>query len=353
MSESMTATETTDDKKEPALKYSARDRSILLPHYKRFFVNPTLPFIPQKVNPNAITHGGHLLNLAALLMLGWAIQTDKGWPFIVVALLVHLYLWCDNADGGHARRTNQCSAKGEFLDHGLDLLNATYVAAMNCMCLGAPKFWSITAVVIVPAAAAVTYWEQAETGTFELGMLNQIESIFSLTGVLIIRAVFGLNYIESIQVFGFSLPVLILMFVSTVACFGIFHSAYRVMKKRGRVKPFIAPLLFGVAVLFVAQTEALGTLAAIVAGTAVFVFHGVRQLNVRIRKERPFTERGVIYAALILAAIALYRMTGRAFSPFAVDWAAATTVTVLFGGLALLKALEGHRAVERLDRGEA
>ena len=38
---------------DPALKYSVQDRSILLPYYKRFLVEPLLPAIPQKLDPNA------------------------------------------------------------------------------------------------------------------------------------------------------------------------------------------------------------------------------------------------------------------------------------------------------------
>jgi len=35
----------------PALAYSVQDRSLLLPYYKRFLVEPLLPFIPASVNP--------------------------------------------------------------------------------------------------------------------------------------------------------------------------------------------------------------------------------------------------------------------------------------------------------------
>ncbi len=337
----------------PALKYSVQDRSILLPHYKRFFVEPTLPFIPSRVNPNTITHGGHLLNLAALLLLCWAAHMDSGWPFFAVAILVHVYLWCDNADGSHARRTNQCSAKGEFLDHGLDLLNATYIACMTVICLGAPPFWSIATAVVIPAAAAVTYWEQAETGMFELGLLNQIESIFCLSIALVARGLFGEEAMARVRVGAFSLPVVILMFVTLVTLFGILRSAMRVFQKRGRLMPFLAPFSFGAAVTVVAATGALGTVSAIIAGAVVFIFIGIDSLTHRVRGERPLFERGVLVAAAVLAILAGYRVLGGAPAASlarAFDWAAAGIVTVAFGGLALVRAFEGHREVERLDR---
>ena len=333
----------------PALKYSVQDRSILLPYYKRFLVEPLLPAIPARVNPNAITHGGHLLNLGALILLVTGSHLDRGWPFFAVALLVHIYLWCDNADGGHARRTGQCSAKGEFLDHGLDLLNATYVACMTVVTLGAPPFWSFAAAVVVPAAAAVTYWEQAETGVFQLGLFNQIESIFALSVALVVRGVFGADAIASLRVGSASLPVVILAVVAITALIGIFHGALRVARKRGRMGPFIAPLAFGAAVTVAAATGALGTLAAIVTGAVIFIFIGIRQLTLRVLGERPLVERGVLFAAALVAGLAAYRLLGGPPAAL-IDWAAATVVSIGFGGLAFAKALEGHRAVERIDR---
>lgn len=337
----------------PALQYSVQDRSILLPFYKKYLVEPLLPFIPASISPNAITHGGHILNLGTLLLLLFTAHLGKRWPFFAVAVLVNVYLWCDNADGGHARRTNQCSAKGEFLDHGLDLLNATYVACMSVVTLGAPPFWSVAAAVVVPATAAVTYWEQAETGVFQLGMFNQIEAIFCLTIALIVRGVVGADAIASVHVGGISAPVLVLAVVALSSLSSILSSTMRVAKKRGRLGPAVAPYAFGVAVVVAAATGALGTFALIVAGAVVFIFLGIRQLTLRVRGERPLLEPGVLVAAALLVGLAAYRMlfgSVNADVARSIDWAAAGVVSVLFGGLAFARALEGHREVERLDR---
>jgi phosphatidylglycerophosphate synthase len=334
----------------PALTYSVRDRSILLPYYKRFLVEPLLPVIPSRISPNAITHGGHLVNLAALVVLITASERmSRGWPFFLVPVLVHFWLWCDHADGGHARRTGQCSALGEFLDHGLDLLNATYVICMTVVALGAPPFWSVTAAVLVPAAAAITYWEQAETGVFQLGLLNQIESVCSLSVALLARGIFGLAAIAGIFVGPWSLPAVILAVVSFVALFGILRCAMRVSEKQGRIAPFIAPLAFGVVVTIAAGTGALGTVSAIVIGASVYIFIGVRQLNYRVRGVRPEVEISVIVAAMIIAGIVIFRQTGGLASP-ALEWGVAGILTVVFGGMALVRGIEGHREVERLDR---
>lgn len=283
----------------PTLTYEVQDRSLLLPHYKRFFVDPTLPWIPRRITPNAITHAGHLLNLAALLVLLRGGHHGPGrWAPLLGAVLLNAYLWCDNADGAHARATKQTSATGEFLDHGLDLLNAIYVVLMTVVALGVPPLWSVAAAVIVPAAAAVTYWEQAETGTFQLGMFNQIESIACLTAILIARTVLG------------PLPPMLgaglLAFTTLVAFVGIAHSVIRVVRRGGRLMPFVAFVAFGTAIALVTVTKTLATAPAIAIGAAGFIFLGVRQLHLRIRKEKPLTEYSVIVAAAFLGAQALH-----------------------------------------------
>ena len=112
-------------------RYKVDDRSILLPFYRRFLVDPLLPLLPARLNPNTITHVGHLINLVGTVLL------IALWPKRGLALrrsrrcCSRSTCWCDNADGAHARRTNQCSALGEFLDHGLDQLNTVYIGYLT------------------------------------------------------------------------------------------------------------------------------------------------------------------------------------------------------------------------------
>ena len=156
-----------------ALVYKAEDRSLLLPFYRRYLIEPVLPLIPTGVSPNAITHVGHLLNLlgTAILISAWP---RGGWPFAAAAVLLQLYIWCDNTDGAHARRTRQCSAFGELLDHGLDIFNVLYISYLTAMALGAPPLWWVVIVLLISGAASVTYWEQTQSGVFRLGMMTQI-----------------------------------------------------------------------------------------------------------------------------------------------------------------------------------
>src|ERR1700733_12498584 len=100
-------------------------------------------------------------------------------------------MWFNNADGAPARRTNQCSPFGEFLDHGLDQLNTVYIAYLTAMSLGVPPIWWVIIAIIIPGAGAVTYWEQSQTGVFRLGLLNQVESLSLLSIILGVSAVVG------------------------------------------------------------------------------------------------------------------------------------------------------------------
>ncbi len=78
-------------------------------------------------------------------------------PFLAAIVCLQLYTWCDNADGAHARRTGQASSLGELLDHGLDMLNTTYIAYAAAIGINAPPGWWVAIALVVPAAcAAVT-----------------------------------------------------------------------------------------------------------------------------------------------------------------------------------------------------
>jgi phosphatidylglycerophosphate synthase len=327
--------------------YRVEDRSILLPHYKRLFVEPCLPLLPAGLDPNHITHVGHLLALTALLGAFAAQGTSSPWPFLAVALLVNLYNWCDNVDGSHARRVGRCSALGEYLDHGLDLLSATYVVGITALALGAPPFWTLAAVVLVPMAAAFTYWEQAETGTMQLGLLNQVESVACLTVILVLRAALG-PALGDVAVGPIPLAVLLLGVVVSTAAVTILGSLMRVGAHGGRLLMAVPPLAFLAALLVAVATGALGELAGVVAGTSVMGFHGIRQLGLRVAGRRSRFETGVLVSALVVAGITCFH---HLVAPVAgADFIVAFGAAVPFGLLALVKAVEGRRAVGRTDR---
>jgi phosphatidylglycerophosphate synthase len=297
-----------------ALVYKVDDRSILLPFYRRFIVDPALPLIPSSVNPNSITHAGHLLNLVgtAILVAMWP---TRGWPFLLAMALLQIYMWCDNADGAHARRTNQCSAFGEFLDHGLDQLNTVYIGYLTAMALDAPPLWWVILALIIPGAGAVTYWEQSETGVFRLGLLNQVESLTVLSAALVMSAIFGRDVWTQWSLFGVvTLQTAMFAWSSATILFGMVRAMVRVARVRGAwaVLPVLGLLVFGGALVLATHEGALGTIAGVTLATAANVYAGMRMLANRLHKETPRLG-GALFAGavvvLLLTASARYGVT--------------------------------------------
>ncbi|CAN5924700.1 hypothetical protein BH11MYX4_BH11MYX4_55590 [soil metagenome] len=339
---------------EAGLVYTVRDRSLLLPFYKRFLVEPVIRFIPRGVDPNAITHVGHLVNLAGIVVL--LAFGASGAPLALVAavLCLQVYNWCDNADGAHARRTGRCSAMGELLDHGLDMLNTTYIAYAAAMSVHAPAAWWVAMALVIPAACAVTYWEQAETGLFSLGLLNQIESFMLLSGVLLISAYAGFDVWDRLHLGPVTARLVIMGFVSATAAVGIAHNLWRVGRRKGaRVLLRVAPLLvFEVGVLLAALTGALAPSAAVIVGTAGNVFFGLRSLAVRTDGERPHLEKGIVVGAALVLGLVGGRLLGHEGSD-ALDVTASVSASLFFGAFAVANARDARREVIRLDRAAA
>ncbi len=298
--------------KNPAnpLPYTVRDKSILLPLYKRLFIGTTVPLLPRALSPNTITHAGHIANALGLAVLAYYTQfalavsgPTRTVAFLFAAAMINFYNWCDNADGAHARHTGQCSAMGELLDHGLDLFNATYIAAIAGIAIGAPPLALLAMVLVVVAAAAVVYWEQAETGTFQLPWLNQIESVVAVTALLAVAAVSGPEVFTA-HVGPVSLRALLVAALMGNALLGVVSSVLRVISRRGPLLPFAQQVAFGVAIYACAATGALSPIAAGLVGVGGFVFLGLRHLALRLQKRAPRFELGLVCVTALAFAYA-------------------------------------------------
>jgi phosphatidylglycerophosphate synthase len=318
------------------LPYKVDDRSILLPYYRRYVVDPLLPFIPARVNPNTITHAGHLLNLAGTAILV-GLWPDQGWPFVLAMVLLQLYMWCDNADGAHARRTNQCSAFGEFLDHGLDQLNTVYIGYLSAMALGVPAIWWVIIALTIPGAGAVTYWEQSQTGIFRLGLLNQVESLTVLSVALTMSAVFGRYGWTQWSLFGvISLQKAMLLWSTSTILFGNVRSMARVAAARGpiAVLPVVGLLGFGGAIVLAAHLGAISAVAGVTLATGANVYFGMRMLANRLHGETPRLGGVLVAGTAILLGLTGSSRYGYPLSPL-VGPGLAVVVCGVFGLLAI------------------
>lgn len=331
------------------LVYRVEDRSILLPYYRRYACDPILRHLPRTLSPNTITHVGHLLNLCGTVLL-LTLWPARGWPFVVAAFTLQAYNWCDNADGGHARRTGQCSAYGEFLDHGLDMLNTTYIAYLSAMGLGAPPLYWVLITLCIPGAACAAYWEQSNTGVFKLGLLNQIESITVVTIVLLFSAVFGTSVWERFAFHGVTLRHAILIWSIGTILFGMVRGMIRVARHPGgNLIPFLALVAYGVAVAAAAATGAITTVAAVALATGGTVYFGARSLVQRLRAQPPKLEPALALGAASLFGLVAWQLAGLAVNPFTGDVLAALACTG-FGVQVLLETREGVQRLAEIDR---
>lgn len=329
--------------------YKVEDRSILLPYYRRWLVDPILPHLPASLSPNTITHAGHLINLAGTTLL-IAIWPKSGWAFVVATILLQLYLWCDNADGAHARRTGQCSTYGEYLDHGLDGVNTVYIAYLTAMALGAPPLWWVVIVLLIPGAGAAAYWEQSQTGVFRLGLLNQIESLTVLSIALMGSAIFGTQVWEQVAVGGITLRLAILTWSLATIAFGIVRGMMRVAKDDlAAVLPVLALIVFGATVAGAAAVGAISTVAAVTIATAINVYFALRMLALRLRKISPRVDMAVVLGAVVLGGLIAWKLSGGIVSPHA-GTALATLACAVFGGQAVLDARDGLQRLVRMEQ---
>jgi phosphatidylglycerophosphate synthase len=334
---------------ESGLTYRVEDRSILLPHYKRWLIAPSLPFIPRAIHPNAITHVGHVANLLGVVVLLAFGSPTGGWPFFLTAALLNFYVWCDNADGGHARRTQQCSAMGELLDHGLDMFNATYMAYVGAASIGASPAGWVLLVSVVSGACATTYWEQAETGMFHLGRLNQIEGLVVQTLMLVVAGALGPEAFTRLHVGPLTVRDAMVAWVVAQTTFGILHGLYRGLRQRANLLPALPLLAFDALVIGAFFAGALSMVAALVVVTAANAYLGLRNLARRARGERPQAEPAVVAGALVLLALLGWKLSGGAAGRTS-DLVAALTAGIGFGALALASARDAAQRVASIDR---
>jgi phosphatidylglycerophosphate synthase len=298
------------------LVYRVEDRSILLPYYKRWVVEPLVKHVPASVHPNSITHVGHLLNFAGTALLLW-FRPASGWPFFVTAFIVQLYNWCDNADGAHARRTNQCSPEGEFLDHGLDVLNVAYIAIMTVLSMGMPLEWWLAVVMVIQCGASFTYWEQTTTGVFRVGLLNQVEALTVLSITLVISGVLGVD-IWSTPLFAWFTPRhAMLVWVLATLLFGMARGMVRVTSEVGlsAISSVMPLVVFEVVLAVAAALGAIGPVASVALSVGANTHFGVQMLSARMRTAAPMIDPVISGAAGILVLVVLGHLTGHEIPP--------------------------------------
>jgi phosphatidylglycerophosphate synthase len=333
------------DRAMPSIKppeYKADDRSLLLPYYKRFCVDPFLPLIPARMHPNTITHLGHLFMAigAAVLLIA---RPTGGWLFAVTFALLWLYVFCDNADGAHARRTKQTSPLGEFLDHGLDLFNCVYIGAASAYSIGADDRTWILMGFMVPAACAAVYWEQANTGIFRTGLCSQIESSALFSSALIINTFYNYTFFTKPIVWGICLRDVIMVYTFSSVIWGIVRGIYVVgITGLGKLSPIVSLLALNVALLLAHLVGGVGVLPLVIIGNFSNCAFGLRMLSFRLRREKPRVDLLFCLATIAVVVAMIFRLEAKYLVALTIT---ACILFTLEGALATTRTLRHLNAV--------
>jgi hypothetical protein len=239
------------------------------------------------------------------------------------------------------------STGGEYLDHGLDVVNCAYIGVVASYAIGAGQTPTLVVAGLIPATSALTCWEQSITGVFRLGRLNQIESVIFLSSVLMADAVFGVAALTQLSLFGVSLQHAINVGVAASLVATVVPGFVLVHAKRESILPGLALLALHGAVWAAHATGAISSRAAYLAlGTSAVAF-GTRVLLSRLRQEKPGPVTAYVPAVAAAAVLVLSRAPHDAVVP---PSACVELLAVAFVAGALRDALEIVRRVDAADR---
>lgn len=174
-----------DTPKSPA-SYKVQDDELLLDFYRKLVWNRIVPRIPASIAPNTLTIVGQICGVLSAVATGAAVS---GHPFfyLVSAALLFTYLTFDNIDGAHARRTNQCSPLGEFLDHGLDGIASTAILIVTGLVLTLDQVWLVLLCTLGAFGFVALFWEQFRTGLLVIPRFSSTEGVTVLVLYQIMR----------------------------------------------------------------------------------------------------------------------------------------------------------------------
>ncbi len=160
-------------------EYKVTEKSFSQEYLLPFIWRPISRFIPPKLTPNTITITGFVFMLMSGVFV-WLALRETPYYFLLAALCLIIYMAGDNLDGIHARKTNQSSPLGEFLDHWLDSISFVVINTCCVWVLGLTGWILFLYIVAIISAFFATIWEQHHTGVFYSGFLGTNEALILL-----------------------------------------------------------------------------------------------------------------------------------------------------------------------------
>jgi phosphatidylglycerophosphate synthase len=157
----------------------AVDYGILFRVYERTVFAWAVHLLPIRLRPNVITIVGQCCAVLGALAAAAAVA---GRPYLypVSALLLIGFLFADNLDGMHARRTGQVSRAGELLDHGLDGIASISSLLTVGLIMRVHGSFLVVLACLGTLAFVAAYWEQYRTGLLVCPRIGQSEGFTAL-----------------------------------------------------------------------------------------------------------------------------------------------------------------------------
>lgn len=164
-----------------AYKYNCIDKSIVLPYFKKYYVELFYRLIPYPLTANYITliSSGLMVGLLVTILLTPNISSTS--LALIIAFCLNGYVVGDHLDGMHAKNTKTGSQLGEFLDHYLDVYNGAITAFVIIFFVGdIPDIVFYAFLWLNFLAFAATMMEELERKELIFGPIGTLEGIIAL-----------------------------------------------------------------------------------------------------------------------------------------------------------------------------
>ncbi len=177
--------------------YTVQEKSLTQGFLTKYFWEPIVSKIPNKIKPNSITVFGAIFILISIFFV-WLGLRGYNVGFAIAAFCIFVYMTCDNVDGPHARKTKQSSRLGEFLDHWFDAIDSVIMNMCILAMLNFSGWLAIVCMALVAIAFFATIWEHYHTGIFHSGKIGSNEAL-----LLIIAIYFSMTFFYGNPLFKF------------------------------------------------------------------------------------------------------------------------------------------------------
>lgn len=193
-------------------KYHGVDHSIIANHIMQPFWRWAVNFLPITMAPNLVTLVGFFAIVASYLLFAFfspsISESAPSWVYLFAAFCMFFYQTMDALDGKQARRTGNSSPLGELFDHGCDAMSTTLIGLSLACALRLGSGWYFFFVTLSSYLVFfMAQWEEFQTGTLELGVVNVTEIQLLICGFYLSCYFFGSEiWLSQVTLFGYTIP---------------------------------------------------------------------------------------------------------------------------------------------------